>query len=192
MYPDTPPCPKCDQPTEQIHLPSFMRNAPPAVVVFRAPDGSFRFPGDADGIQAGRYAAEGLERIELRGWREIRRFEQTVNERENADIRRRVERQLEAQSRGESIRRADFHAGMNHGFLVPEMAEDAQGQIRPTGRMKTVVLSDRAKEIARHTMAINNNKRVRSYDSGFHVEVYSMDRSNREESRDAQGRRRRD
>ena len=165
-YP-TPACPRCDQPTVQVHLPTHVSHAP-AVVVYRMGDGTYRYPGDPNSASTKNYEREGGTRMELRGWAEVRRFESTVNASERRIIEKRIERQLEAQERGTSLRRSDlFH------------------------KMKS--MSDGAKSIGRRLVAMNDAKpKPRAYDPGFHVEAYSNNRSNREESRDERGRRRND
>lgn len=162
------------------------------VVVFEAPDGSLRFPGTADGVSARRYESQGYKRIELRGWADVRRFEGRVNAEEQSKIHRRVERQQRAMAMGESIRRSDLFNGIRNGFQVPERVMNARGEIVPTGRMKTVHLSARSRDIAQRLIDHNNTKRVSSYHPNFFVEAYSMDRGNRDQSRDERGRRRRD
>lgn len=163
----TPPCPKCDQPTEQIHL-SRATSYAPAVVVYRMPDGSYRYPGTVDSTTTKNYEKLGGSRVELRGWAEVRKFESTVNASERRVIEKRIERQLEAQERGTSLRRSDLYH-----------------------RMKT--MSEGAKSIGRRLIDMNDRKpKPQTYDPGFHVEAYSNNRSNREESRDERGRRRND
>ena len=54
-------------------------------------------------------------------------------------------------------------------------------------------MSAKGRDVARAMVDRNNNKpQPRAHDAGFHSEIYSMDRSNREDSRDGHGRRRRD
>lgn len=168
MWPKTPNCPDCGAPTTQIHLPSAIRQAPDPVVVFRGPDGTFRFPGDANGASAARYARDGFERIELRGHADVRRFEKVMNAHEYSRAARRVEHQQ-------------------------QFREQREKHLRGELRQKMQSMSERGRELARVVMRENDRKpRERVQDANFHVEVYSLDRSNRDESRDAQGRRRRD
>lgn len=168
MYPATPPCPTCGQPTEQIHLPPATRWTLDPVVVYRAPDGSIRFPGDTTGVATAKYDRLGYERVELRSAAEVRRFEAHMEKTEFAHAQRRAERLQALRERRESETRAElFH------------------------RMKTMSPFGRA--VAHAAIARNNAKpSARAQASGFHVDVFSNDRSNRDESRDAQGRRRRD
>jgi hypothetical protein len=190
-WPTTPPCEKCTAPTEQVHFPKGTDITAPAVVLYKAPDGSFRFPGSDDphGRTAQKYAKLGYERVELRGFAEVRRVESQVNKQQASEIRRRVERQCEQREAGMAIKRSDVRHGMEQGFQLPERDDDG----RPTGRMKTVRLSERGRDLMRTAMARNDGKaRPKAWESGFHVDVYSNSRSNRDESRRPDGRRYRD
>ncbi len=166
-WPRTPPC-ACGSPTEQAHLPKAVQWTVDPVVVFKAPDGSFRFPGDAHGLSAAQYAKQGFERVEIRGAIEMRRFEQTMNRHDYAEAQRRVERKLEMREQREKHTRSILRGEMQ--------------RMTPFGRA-----------VARAAMSQNDGKpKERAKDPGFHSEAYSMDRSNRETSRDSSGRRRRD
>lgn len=168
MYPATPACPVCQAATEQYHPPPRARWTVDPVIVFRAPDGTFRFPGDAAGTQAGRYRDQGFEQIELRGHADVRRFEKQMNEREYA----RAQRRVEIAQHNREIRESRNRSELRH--LMQSMTR--------FGR-----------DVARAAMDRNNQKPgMRAHEPGFRVEAYSEYRSNREESRDSQGRRRRD
>lgn len=168
MHPATPACPTCGAPTEQIHLPKATAHSIDPIIAFQAADGTFRFPGEADGVAARRYAAEGMTRIELRSAADIRRFESQMNKREYARAARRVER-------------------------MDEMRQRRQEQMRSDLRQQMQSMSPAGRAIARAAMERNNAKpALRAKESGFHLEVMSYDRSNRDESRDPSGRRRRD
>ncbi len=167
-WPATPPCPDCGQPTEQCHLPRQVQWTPDPVVVYRAGDGSFRFPGDPNGLSAKSYDKQGLQRVEIRGAAEMRSFEKQMNKREYSRLARNVERKQEQREKRESEMRAELHY-----------------------RMKT--MSPLGRAVAQVTMARNDAKpRERVGSPEFHSEVYSFSRSNRDDSRDADGRRRRD
>ena len=167
-WPKTPPCQTCQQPTEQVLLPKAVQWSVDPVVVFKAPDGTFRFPGDANGKSAANYSKLGYERVEIRGALEMRGFERHMNARERSEMSRRVERKEQMREERESRTR---------GILRDEMRH-----MTPLGR-----------DLARIAMARNDAKpKQRSDGAGFHSEVYSVDRSNRDESRDSSGRRRRD
>lgn len=167
-WPNTPVCPTCGAPTEQIHLPPQTTWTLDPVVVYRAPDGSIRFPGDTTGVATAKYDRLGYERVELRSAAEVRRFEAHMEKTEFAHAQRRAERLQALRERRESELRSElFH------------------------RMHTMSPFGRA--VARAAIARNNAKPVaRARESGFHVDVYSNDRSNRDESRGPDGRRRRD
>ena len=168
MYPATPSCPECGAATEQVHLPPRSRWTLDPVIVFRDADGSFRFPGGTDAVSCGKYERAGLERIELRSAADVRRFEGVMNVREYARASRRVERAQQQRELRESHTRSELH------HLMQSMS--------PAGRA-----------IARAAIARNNAKPLmRAREAGFHVDAFSNDRSNRETSRDGQGRRRRD
>lgn len=176
-WPKTPPCPECGSETEQIHLPTYMkaRSVDP-VVVYQAPDGSIRVPPVIDGSSCAMYEQKGFTRLELRGFADVRRFEQHMNQAELSKIQQRVERQQEAYEQGEKERRSEVRRGLEQGFQIPET--DEQG--RYTGRMQTVRLSERGRAIMQASMELNDRKGgPKAGDPGCHFEVYSMDRSNR-------------
>lgn len=167
-WPKTPPCVSCGGETEQAHLPRHLTWSVDPVVVFKAPDGSFRFPGDANGISSKNYEKLGYERQEIRGAAEMRSFERKMNQIEYSRAQRKVEAQARHREASEKVRREKLREMMQHmsayGRDVARAAID-QGDRRPAAR---------------------------AHEAGFHSEVYAYDRSNRAESRDAQGRRRRD
>lgn len=168
MWPETPVCPDCGQPTEQIHLPQTARWAPPPIIVFKAPDGSYRFPGDGNGLSAKQYAKQGYECIEIRGAQEMRRFEKTMNKVEHSKAMRQFEQRQEQRSEREKKMRSDL-------------------------RQQMQTMSELGRNVARAAMESSDRKPTkRPGDANFASEVYSFDRTNRDESRDSQGRRRRD
>lgn len=167
-WPATPPCPECGAETVQTHLPPRARWTPDPVVVFRAADGTFRFPGDPTGAYAERCARDGMERIELRGFADVRRFERVMNQHELSIARRKVEAQHQQQEARLKHTRSELHHRMR--------------SMTPLGRA-----------VARAAIARTDARpQPRAHEPGFRIEVYSENRSNRQESRDAQGRRRRD
>lgn len=190
-HPWTPPCEKCGAETEQIHLPRGTVTSAPAVVVYAAPDGTFRFPGTTDphSQTAQQYAKLGYERQEFRGFAEVRRLEGKVSKQQAGEISRSVERQCRFREESMSYRRSEVRRGLAQGFQIPETDEKG----RQTGRMKTVHMSVEARDMMRAVMDRNDRKPPpKAGDSGFHVEVYSQDRSNRDDSRGPDGRRYRD
>lgn len=178
-WPKTPDCANCGGRTEQIHLPSFMRaGSVDPVVVYQAADGSFRFPPDTETASTAMYDKQGLTRIELRGFADVRRFEKHFNQAEMSQVRQRVERQQEAFERGESERRSEIRRGLEQGFRIPE--QDEKGN--PTGRMQTVRLTAYGKAIMAAACDMNDRKGgPKVKESGFRVEAYSESRSNRDE-----------
>lgn len=166
-WPATPPCPACGAATEQTHLPRALATAPP-VIVFQAPDGSYRFPGEPDGESSRRYAAMGYQRREIRGVQEMDRFEREVSRREDSRAQRRNESRLAGQEAREAITRSNLRQMMQS-------------------------MSRRGRDVARAAMAANDRKKSNTTaPTNFHAEVNHYDRGNREPSRDARGRRLRD
>jgi hypothetical protein len=192
-WPKTPHCPSCGADTEQTHLPKHVSTYVPAVVVFKAPDGTFRVPGETDGSAVAKYEQLGYTRIDARGFSEVRRLEQQMNAQQASAIRQRIERHAEAHEAAQKARRSEFHNGLANGMVIPETVELPNGQVVRTGRLRTVRLSAQGRDLARVAIARTNAKGgPKSYDPGCHIEVYSYDRSNRDESRNANGKRYRD
>lgn len=168
MHPATPPCPDCGADTKQVMLPRAVAWSCDPVVVYRTPDGSFRFPGDVTTKVTKTYDTLGYERIELRSAADVRRFETQMNKRELSRANRKVEAMQAAREARESATRSELRR------LMPQMSTFGQ-------------------QLAREAMRRNDAKpRERARDVNFHVDAFSNYRGNREESRDPQGRRRRD
>ncbi len=178
-WPSTPKCSKCEGETVQIHLPSYLKaSAVDPVVVYQAPDGSFRFPPATDSLSTAAYDKQGLTRIELRGSAQVRKFEKVWTAAEMSQVRRRIERQQEAFEAGEKARRSEIRRGLEQGFQIPEV-DPKTGTW--TGRMQNVRLSDRGRAMMQAAMALNDHKGgPRVHESGCYVEAYSVDRSNRD------------
>lgn len=193
-YPATPPCPTCASPTDRVLLPPpSPHTLPDSTVVYRASDGSFRFPGETGGASCAKYEAMGYERIEARGWAETRRLEAKLNAHERSQLARAEERRSEAQEQMDSLRRSEIRRGLEQGFRMPEQRMCEDGQVRPTGRMITVHMRQQGRDAMRHAMARNEQRGHRRIgEPGIHVDAYSNYRGNRDESRDRDGRRRRD
>lgn len=167
-WPSTPPCPECGAATEQRHLPRRVQWIPDPVIAFQAPDGSMRFPGDASGLSAHRYRQQGFTEIAIRNAAEMRQFERHMNKQQLSLARR----QIEARERG-------------HEQILRENRSSLNMMMQSMSRL--------GREVARVSMDRTNNRPKRyAGDPGFHSDVYANSRSNRDESRDAQGRRRRD
>lgn len=168
MWPAMPPCPDCGAATEHDLNVGQRSSGVDPVVVFKGPDGQIRFPGDANGLAASSYAKQGFERIEIRGAAEMRRFEKGMNAVEYSRAARRLEHKQRQREERERVLRGEL-------------------------RMRMQSMSAAGRAIARAVMDRNDNRpRERVQDANFHSEVYSFNRSNRDESRDSQGRRRRD
>lgn len=167
-WPSTPICPNCGASTEQVHLPRAVQWRADPIIVFRGPDGQYRFPGDATGLAASNYRKQGFEQIELRGAADVRRFESHMNKHE-------------------------FRRAARKAEVMQAMREERERHSRSDLRVLMQSMSPAGRAIARAAMRRNDGKpREYAKDSGFHSEVYANDRSNRDASRDAQGRRRRD
>ncbi len=154
-----------------------MRSLPPAVVVYKAPDGTFRFPGSDDPHcrTAKNYNRLGYERIEARGWTEVRQLESRVTALQRTEMRQRVERKQQFHEEGEKIRRSDVYHGLANSFQIPILDEKGQH----TGRTRSVKLSPRGRDILRAAIEHNDRKPgPKEYDTGFHVECFSQNRSN--------------
>lgn len=98
----------------------------------------------------------------------MRRFESQMNKREYSRLARNVERKQEARERREKELRSQLR--------------DQMSRMTPFGRAVAVAAMRRNDAKPRPTAG----------EAGFFSDVYSLDRSNREASRDEQGRRRRD
>ena len=154
-----PPCAACGGTQQKIGLPPRTTWTVDAVVVYRAPDGSYRFPGDSDGDGSAKYHGMGYERVELRCAADVRRFEREVGRQMQSEESRRVESRHQQRDRRESENRS-------HLFQ----------------RMKT--MSNFGRDLAHAAMARGNARpQERSHGAPIHVEVYSNDRSNREPDR---------
>jgi hypothetical protein len=192
-FPATPPCPDCGGATEQRHLPPQVVSRVDPVVVYRALDGSFRFPGETGGTSCAKYDRMGYQRVEARGFAEVRALESRMNQHEQSHLRRAEERRLEAAEQQDAVRRSDIRHGLEQGFRVPERRMCADGVIRATGRMITTHLRPQARDVMRRAMEQSDRKGHRRIgEPGVHVDCYSNDRSNREAYTNDRGQRRRD
>lgn len=167
-WPACPPCPTCALPTRQWPGRKRTYTQVEPVVVYKSPDGSYRFPGDRTGQSAASYQQQGFERVEIRGAAEMRRFERAMNRHEYSRASRKVEAQHRQREEREAVSRSELRSRMQS-------------------------MSTAGRTLARAAMARNDNKpRPKAHDANFHNEAYSFDRSNRETSRDERGHRRRD
>jgi hypothetical protein len=188
-WPQTPPCPKCESPTVQIHLPPRVVIESPAVVVYEAPDGSFRYPGDPNGRTVQHYESLGYKRVEAKGWAAVRSLEGRVSKQQFREICDATERRCQFRETALHYARSEMFNGLRNSFAIPEL--DDQGN--RTGRTRSVKLSPSGRAVAEAAMSRNNDKPTPTAKApGFFVEVFTQDRSNREEGRRSDGKRWRD
>jgi hypothetical protein len=169
-WPATPGCPACGGPTDQIHLPPVVASPPPAIVVYVAPDGGYRVPGETTGPACAKYDRLGYRRIEAVGWAAVRQLEATLNQREQSTRARLSEARQRARESGESLRRSELRARLSS-------------------------MSRAGRDFARAAMRQNDQKSHRQEqagDGGGHFEAYSDDRGSRERHHDERGQRTRD
>lgn len=163
-----PACPKCGAATVRIFLPPSVTWDAAPVVVYKAHDGTFRFPGATESLSTKNYDKLGYQRVELKGYAAVRQFERRVN----ADERSRGQIRTERLHQMEQAR-----TSANRGELFAKMKS----------------MSNLGKDVARASIERTDKRpQPRTHDAGFHVSVYSDDRSSRAESRGSDGRRRRD
>lgn len=163
-----PACRTCGAATTREWSAATASGTCDPVLVFQAPDGSFRFPGMGEGRSIAHYRALGYQRHEIRGAADMRRFEGLMNRREMSIMSRKVEIKQRMREARESLTRSEL-------------------------RSRMASMSRFGRDLAREAMRHNDHKpRERTPDAGFHSEVFSFNRSNREESRDSHGRRHRD
>ncbi|MGH9420937.1 MAG: hypothetical protein ACRD3J_13255, partial [Thermoanaerobaculia bacterium] len=107
---DLPLCPVegCTQPTERHWITKAPPSLPDAVVVYQAPDGSYRFPGDPNGLSAAQYSRQGFTRIEARGWAAVRQLERDVEQHENRHRAQHFEHQQHRREQGQHARRSEL------------------------------------------------------------------------------------
>lgn len=168
MWPDMPKCPDCGSATDHdLSVGQYQIKGEP-IILFKGPDGQVRFVGDANGVSAGSYRSQGYEEIRLHGVAEVRRFEAHMNKHEFSRAARRAEK-------------------------MQQLREARERESR--GQLRTVMqsMSRFGRDLARAAMNRNDGKpRERAKEAGFHSDVYSNYRSNRDVSRDERGHRRRD
>lgn len=147
-WPRTPPCSSCGEKTEQIHLPRGYSFTADPVVVYRAPDGTYRVPGDVNGPGSHKYDEMGYTRIEARSFAEVRRLERDINEADRTRAAPRLERSQIWREDKERQRRSELFHRM--ASFSPQM-----------------------RDLARHMIDKNNRKPKRGSGSSVVVEVYS-------------------
>lgn len=164
-----PACPACGGTVTRVYLPPRVQWRADPVVVYQAPDGTFRYPGATESASTAHYDRLGYTRVELRSAPDVRRFERQVNQHERAENQQRVEAQHRQRESMEGRNRSDlFH------------------------RMKTMSAAGRAIAQTAIDRNIARHQQERTREPGFRIEAYSEDRSSREVTRSSDGRRRRD
>lgn len=154
---DRQPCPKksCKEIGEQVVLPSdASRHFCEPVVVHFAADGTYRFPGAANAR-----VPKGFQKRELRTIREIESFERDVNCKLHAEARQHQENEERYYS-------------------------DVRSQLRSELRMRMQSMSRQGRDFARVVMALNDQRRSKPTDPGFHTQILHFDQTNREHHRD--------
>ena len=91
------------------------------------------------------------------------------------------------------MNKADYQRSSHRVDRMQALRLAREHDMRGDLRMRMQSMSRFGRDVARTAMSRNDEKeRPRARESGFHVDAYSNDRSNRETSRDERGRRRRD
>jgi putative FmdB family regulatory protein len=150
-YRELPVCPACQSPqTEKVYLPRqehASKFADP-IVVYQAPDGSYRFPGESQGSSTAKYDRLGYRRVECRDAQDVRRIEGRIN----ADQRSRLQHAAERRQAAMEAVRSQSRSELAH---------------------KMSTMSNFGRDVARAMIERNNQKRDRAAgaDPGFHVEV---------------------
>jgi hypothetical protein len=140
---------------DQILLPNdSSRHFSDPVVVHVSADGAYRFPGSSNAR-----VPKGFEKRELRTIREIEKFERDVNCKVHAEARQHQEKEQQQ---------------------VAEIRAHLRGELRQ--RMQS--MSQLGRDFANLAMMLNDQRRSKPTDPGFHVQVLHYDQSNREAHRD--------
>jgi putative FmdB family regulatory protein len=144
-------CPKCGRSCEQVVLPQGEPGTLPIpIVVHRDEKGNFRFPGASDAR-----VPKHFEKVELKTIKEVEKFEREVNQRLHSEARQHQENE-----------------------------ERFYGQVKKSLRSELVnamqSFSNRGKDFARLVMALNDARRRKKTEVGFHCDILHNDASNRE------------
>jgi hypothetical protein len=147
-WPLTPPCPECGASTTQIHLPRGRDFLADPVVVYQAPDGTYRFPGDTSGPGSHKYDRFGYTRIECRTFADVRSLERKINAADRAAAGPILERLSARDEQREHDRRSE---------LFHQMAS----------------MSASSRDLCRRIVDANNRKpKRRSHSGSFYIEAY--------------------
>jgi len=153
---DVKACPKCEQPSEQILRPSstHLGEFPESIVVHISESGDVRFPGDVNAR-----VPEGFQKKEIRTIRELEHFERQMNVKLRAEAEQHQENEAKFFDAIHARTRADLRQQMQH--------------MSPLGR-----------DFAMLAMQINDSRKRKPTDCGFHSDILNFDRTNREPMHD--------
>lgn len=167
------------------HSNRFAVDAAPfkAPVVFRAKDGTYRFPGSTNSKETKRLERMGMERIELNTTSKIRRFERQMNAMENTKHQQFIAGQNAVFYAKQKESRDAMRAAIATGRMV--MVDSEKGS-KTYGRKYVGEVSEMQKDIMRQAMEHTDRTRPtgKGFDAGFNIQAFSYDSSNREEHRD--------
>lgn len=152
---DPKPCKKCGKPSSQVVLPQGeYGKLPQPIVIHENASGKVRFPGSADAK-----VPKGFQRRELTTIREVEQFETRMNHKLREEARDHQENE-------------ERYFGEGHRRLRSEL------------RMKMQSMSQQGQDFARFAMEQNNQRKRKSTEVGFHVDILHNDSSTREPWRD--------
>ena len=152
---DHKPCPQCSKTSEQVVLPQGEHGTlPHPIVVHVSSTGRFRFPGSPDAK-----APKGFEKVELKTISEVQKFERQVNHR------------LREEARDHQENEEKFFAGV-------------KAQLRSDLRQAMKNMTPKGRDFARIVMALNDARRRKPTEVGFHCDILHNDAGNREAWRD--------
>lgn len=156
---DSMPCKvkRCKRIAQQVIRPSWQvqANRFDPVVVHVDAKGNVRYPGNTKAP-----VPKGYERVELKTISDVRQFEKTVNRTMISDWQRHQEEKEQVRSQEVENNRRELRTMMES-------------------------MSQRGRDFANYAMTHNNNRPRPRFDPNFHVEAFSMDKSNREPYNDS-------
>lgn len=150
--------PSCQEVTLQTYTPERAKNwAIKPIVIHVGEDGKVRFPGDEHAR-----VPKGFNRVELKSLSEIRAFEKEMNQKFSSEAAR-------------------HHENEERHF------EAVRAQLRGDLRQRMQTMSAFGRAFAQFCIDANNQRRRKSSDVGFQVQVINFDQSNREPYRPGSG-----
>src|SRR5437763_10638497 len=157
LHQDHPPCPRegCGELTVQTYTVSKPKDwAIKPIVVHVGEGGKVRFPAHENAP-----VPEGFNRVELKTLPEIAAFERQINQKLSAEA-------------SEHYENEERHFSEVQSRLRGELRQRMQG------------MSAFGRDFAEFCIAMNNSRKRKKSDVGFHVEILNFDASNREPQRD--------